>query len=57
MKKRRINFRRACYFMLILSVLSGIATIYCFGSEMKESAVSNAKKIVNSSAYVGRAYF
>lgn len=55
--RKRINFRRACYFMLVLSVLSGIATIYCFGNEMRDSAVNNAKKVVNSSACVGRAYF
>lgn len=57
MNKKKMNFKKVCYLMLVLSILSGIATIYCFGNEMKQSAADNAKKIVNSSACVGRSYF
>lgn len=55
--KKRFNFRKICYLMLVLSVLSGISMSYCFGNELKENNVKNAKKIVKSSACVGRAYF
>ncbi len=55
--KRRFNFRKVCYLMLVLSVLSGISMSYCFGNELKENNVKNAKKIVKSSACVGRSYF
>ena len=55
--KRRFNFRKVCYLMLVISVLSGISMSYCFGNELKENNVKNAKKIVKSSACVGRAYF
>lgn len=55
--KKRFNFRKICYLMLVLSVLGGISMSYCFGNELKENNVKNAKKIVKSSACVGRAYF
>lgn len=55
--RQKINFRKACCFMLVLSILSGIATVFCFENEIRESNVNNAKKIISSSASVGRAYF
>lgn len=55
--KKRFNFRKMCYLMLVFSILSGISMSYCFGNELKENNVKNAKKIVKSSACVGTAYF
>ena len=37
--KKRFNFRKICYLMLVLSVLGGISMSYCFGNELKENNV------------------
>ena len=39
--KKRFNFRKICYLMLVLSVLGGISMSYCFGNELKENNVKN----------------
>ena len=36
--KKRFNFRKICYLMLVLSVLGGISMSYCFGNELKENS-------------------
>ena len=42
---------------MIISVLSGIFTVVCFGRELRGNNVSNIKKVVNSNACIGKAYF
>lgn len=41
--KKRFNFRKICYLMLVLSVLGGISMSYCFGNELKENKEETRK--------------
>ena len=56
-KNKMINLKKICYLLLIISVLSGIFTVVCFGRELRGNNVSNIKKVVNSNASIGKAYF
>lgn len=56
-KNKMINLKKICYLLLIISVLSGIFTVVCFGRELRGNNVSNIKKVVNSNACIGKAYF
>lgn len=56
-KNRTISFKKICYILLIISALCGAVTVFSFANEIKENYVNNEKKIVYSSACVGRAYF
>lgn len=56
-KNKRVNLKKLSYVVLLLSVLCGIATVVCFGSELRKNNVSNGKKVVGSSAGIGKAYF
>lgn len=44
-KNKMINLKKICYLLLIISVLSGIFTVVCFGRELRGNNVSNIKRL------------
>lgn len=44
-KNKMINLKKICYLLLIISVLSGIFTVVCFGRELRENNVGNVKRL------------
>ena len=55
-KIRSVDLKKICYILIIVCIMCGTSTVFCFADEMKQSAVKHAKNMVHSSAKVGRSY-